>query len=72
MEPTPMTNTTNPGERGRFSSQRKTTTVLRLLRGESLELDSREMGVAALIGRHGYRTPAQVRRGYSGSASAVA
>ena len=25
-----------------------------------------------LIERHGYRTPAQVRRGYAGSASAVA
>jgi transposase-like protein len=42
-----MSNTTNPGERGRFSSQRKTATVLRLLRGESLELLSRELGVTA-------------------------
>ena len=33
-----MSNTTNPGERGRFSSQRKTEAVLRLLRGEDLEL----------------------------------
>src|SRR5262249_39620068 len=34
-------------ERGRFSSRRKTTTVLRLLRGEDLELVSRELGVTA-------------------------
>ena len=42
-----MSDTTNPGERGRFSSQRKTATVLRLLRGEDLELVSRELGVTA-------------------------
>ena len=42
-----MSNTTNPGERGRFSSRRKTATVLRLLRGESLELLARELGVTA-------------------------
>jgi transposase len=42
-----MSNTTNPGERGRFSSQHKTATVLRLLRGEDLELVSRELGVTA-------------------------
>jgi hypothetical protein len=42
-----MSNTPNPGERGRFSSQRKTATVLRLLRGEDLELLSRELGVTA-------------------------
>jgi transposase-like protein len=42
-----MSSTTNPGERGRFSSQRKTATVLRLLRGESLELLARELGVTA-------------------------
>ena len=42
-----MSNTTNPGERGRFSSHRKTATVLRLLRGEDLELVSRELGVTA-------------------------
>jgi transposase len=42
-----MSNTSNPGERGRFSSQRKTSTVLRLLRGEDLELVSRELGVTA-------------------------
>ena len=42
-----MSNTPNPGERGRFSSQRKTATVLRLLRGEDLELVSRELGVTA-------------------------
>jgi len=28
-----MSSAPNPGERGRFSSQRKTATVLRLLRG---------------------------------------
>ena len=42
-----MSDTTNPGERGRFSSQRKTATVLRLLHGESLELIARELGVTA-------------------------
>jgi transposase-like protein len=42
-----MSNVPNPGERGRFSSQRKTATVLRLLRGEDLELVSRELGVTA-------------------------
>src|SRR5260370_24184391 len=47
QEPAPMSNTTNPGERGRFSSQRKTETVLRLLRGEDLELVSRKLGVTA-------------------------
>jgi hypothetical protein len=33
-----MSNTPNPGERGRFSAPRKAATVLRLLRGENLEL----------------------------------
>ena len=42
-----MSNTTNTAERGRFSSQRKTAAALRLLRGEDLELVSRELGVAA-------------------------
>jgi hypothetical protein len=42
-----MSNTPNPGERGRFSSRRKTATVLRLLRGEDLELLSRELSVTA-------------------------
>src|SRR5947209_20039961 len=42
-----MSNAPNAGERGRFSSQRKTATVLRLLRGEDLELISRELGVTA-------------------------
>src|SRR5262249_10239554 len=41
----PMSNTTNTAERGRFSSQRKTAAVLRLLRGEDLELVSRELAV---------------------------
>jgi hypothetical protein len=42
-----MSKTTNPGERGRSSSQRKTAAVLRLLRGEDLELVSRELGLTA-------------------------
>jgi transposase-like protein len=42
-----MSNNTNPGERGRFSAPRKAATVLRLLRGESLELLARELGVRA-------------------------
>jgi hypothetical protein len=44
---TPLSNTTNPAERGRFSSPRRTTAVLRPLRGEDLELLSRELGVPA-------------------------
>ena len=39
--------TSNPGDRGRFSAKRKTDAVLRLLRGEDLELVSRELGVIA-------------------------
>lgn len=35
------------GERGRFSSRRKMEAVLRLLRGESLETLSRELGTTA-------------------------
>lgn len=42
-----MSSAPNSSERGRFSSQRKTATVLRLLRGEDLELVSRELGVTA-------------------------
>ena len=42
-----MSSAPNSGERGRFSSQRKTATVLRLLRGEDLEFVSRELGVTA-------------------------
>ena len=42
-----MSNSPSPGERGRFSSHRKTSAVLRLLRGEDLELVSRELGVTA-------------------------
>jgi transposase len=42
-----VSDTLNPAERGRFSSQRKTAAVLRLLRGEDLELVSRELGVTA-------------------------
>jgi transposase-like protein len=47
QEPTPMSNTPNLGERGRFSAPREAATVLRLLRGESLELLARELGVTA-------------------------
>jgi hypothetical protein len=36
-----------PGERGRYSSPRRTAAVLRLLRGEDLELLSRELGITA-------------------------
>jgi hypothetical protein len=36
-------------ERGRFSSQRKLDAVLRLLRGESLDTVSRELGVTAAV-----------------------
>src|SRR5262249_52046333 len=42
-----MSNTLNPSERGRFSAPRKAAAVLRLLRGESLELLTRELGVTA-------------------------
>jgi hypothetical protein len=42
-----MANTTNSGDRGRFSAKRKTEAVLRLLRGQDLELVSRELGVTA-------------------------
>jgi transposase len=42
-----MSESTRPTERGRFSSRRKTDAVLRLLRGESLELLSRELAVTA-------------------------
>src|SRR5262249_4210183 len=42
-----MSRPTNSGERGRFSSQRKAAAVLRLLRGEDLDLVSRELGVTA-------------------------
>jgi len=35
------------GEKGRFTARRKRETVLRLLRGESLETLSRELGVTA-------------------------
>jgi transposase len=44
-----MARTPNPSERGRFSAKRKTDPVLRLLRGEDLELLSRELGVTAAI-----------------------
>jgi transposase-like protein len=40
-----MSNTPNPDARRRFSSPRKTAAVLRLLRGDDLELLSPELGV---------------------------
>jgi len=42
-----MSDTTKLAGRGRFSSRRKAAAVLRLLRGEDLELVSRELGVTA-------------------------
>jgi transposase len=42
-----MSETTTTGERGRSCSQRKTAAVLRLFRGEDLELVSSELGVTA-------------------------
>ena len=52
-----MSITPNSGERGRFSSQRKTASVLRLLRGEDLELVSRELGVTVMYA-------GMIRKGY--------
>lgn len=37
----------NPPERGRFSARRKKEGVLRLIRGDELDLVSRELGVTA-------------------------
>ena len=54
-----MSNTMNAGERGRFSAPRKAATVLRLLR-------------EWLIERHGYRSPAPVRRDLTAPIPAVA
>jgi hypothetical protein len=48
-----MSNTTNPGERGRCSAPRKAANVLRLLRGESLEL-------LRLMREHGLLAPQRV------------
>ena len=42
-----MSHTSNSGDRGRFSAKRKTDAVHRLLRGEDLELLSRELRVTA-------------------------
>ena len=42
-----MTRKSRNAESGRFSSRRKTEAVLRLLRGEDLDLLSREYGVVA-------------------------
>jgi hypothetical protein len=42
-----MANTSTSGDRGRFSARRKTDAILRLLRGEGLELLSRDLGVTA-------------------------
>ncbi len=38
---------TAPGERGRFSAPRKAAAILRMVRGESLDALSRELGVTA-------------------------
>ena len=54
-----MSNTPNPGERGRFSAPRKAAAVLRLLR-------------EWLIERHGYWSPAQVRRDLTAPIPSVA
>jgi transposase len=44
----PQTSTkTDTHDRGRFSARRKTEAVLRLLRGEDLDILSRELGVTA-------------------------
>jgi hypothetical protein len=42
-----MANTSNSDDRGRFSARRKVDAVLRLLRGQDLDLLSRELGVIA-------------------------
>jgi transposase-like protein len=42
-----MASSANSGDRSRFSAKRKTDAVLRLLRGEDLDLLSRELGVTA-------------------------
>jgi hypothetical protein len=42
-----MASISNSGDRGLFSARRKADAVLRLLRGEDLELLSRELGVTA-------------------------
>ncbi len=39
--------TSEPRERGRFSSRRKTEAVLRILRGETMDAVSRDLGVTA-------------------------
>jgi transposase len=46
-EMTKKTPETQTSDRGRFSANRKTDAVLRLLRGEDLETLSRELGVTA-------------------------
>ena len=46
-ETTADTDTVGPGRGGRMSRQRKREAVLRLLRGEDLELVSRSLGVTA-------------------------
>jgi transposase len=46
-EMTTKSTKTNAPDRGRFSANRKTDAVLRLLRGEDLESLSRELGVTA-------------------------
>ena len=46
-----------PRHRRRMSARRKQDAVLRLLRGEDLELVSRELAVTAAVPVHGFETP---------------
>jgi hypothetical protein len=45
QEPTPISSTSNPDERGRFAFQHRAATVVRLFLGESQALLGRELGV---------------------------
>gem|GEM_PF-4917128 len=56
-------------ERGRFSSKRKREAVLRLLRGEDLDLLSRELGVTGAAKLWGTPTPARSMPGSPSSAT---
>lgn len=46
-------------DRGRYSARRKTKAILRLLRGEDIDVVSRELGVTAatVAGWHSLRSP---------------
>jgi hypothetical protein len=70
QEPTPMSNTPSPAERGRFSSQRKAATVAEFV--EALREFRRRYNEQWLIQRHGYRAPGQVRRERAAGTRAVA